>query len=449
MANDAWSRPAPSANSSANITRRGFLKSAAVVGGVAALPCIVPGTALGLNGAVPASERIVMGGLGIGGRGTGVLNWMLPEKDVQFVAICDAKKTSREAVKRTIDNKYGNSDCAMYSDMREFLAKRTDIDALLIATGDRWHALASVMAMRAGKDVYSEKPSSMTIAEGQAVVETARRYGRVYQSGIQRLSEDNFTFANELLRTGRLGKVHTVYAHIAPWDAAEMRHDWLPAQPEPPRDEVDWDQWLGPCPWRPYNAEYTRGGWRGHYDFHTSCIGEWGAHTFAQCQVAIGAAETSAVHYTYVNNPTGDGMVAQFDNGIKMVLSRGDKYWHGSCGVRYEGTEGWVAIADGYSKPEVSNPALLSDFSKLVNDYIARTGRPMNHVRDYFNCIKSRKLTVTNPVVMHRSMSTVHAANICMWLKRDMQYDPKKEEFINDAEANRLRSRAMREPYII
>ncbi len=414
-----------------------------------AIPCLVPGSALGLNGTVPPNERIVLGGMGVGGRGTGVLQWMLPEKDVQFVAICDAKKSQREAIKRLVDNKYGNSDVKMYRDMRDFLATRTDIDALLIATGDRWHALASIMAMRAGKDVYSEKPSAMTIAEGRAVVDTAKRYGRVYQSGIQRLSEDNFTFANELLRTGRLGKIHTVRAHIAPWDAAEMRYDWLPAEPEPSKDEVDWDQWLGPCPWRPYNSAYVRGGWRGFYDFHTSCIGEWGAHTFCQCQVAIGATDTAAVKYHYVNNPTGDGMVTEFANGIKMVLSRGDQWWHGSCGVRYEGTEGWVAIADGYSKPEVSNPAFLADYRKLVNDYICRTGRPMNHVRNLFDCIKSRRLTAANPEVMHRSMSTVHAANICMWLKRDMTYDPVKEEFVNDAEANRLRSRAMREPWII
>jgi predicted dehydrogenase len=431
------------------LSRRQFLRRSALGAALISAPSLIPGTALGLNGSVCPSERIVLGGLGVGNRGTGVLTWMLPEKDVQFVAICDAKKSSREAVKRLVDGKYDNADCKMYGDLREFLATRTDIDALLIATGDRWHATASVLAMRSGKDVYSEKPSSMTIAEGQAVVETARRYGRVYQTGTQRLSEDNFTFSNELLRLGRLGKVHTVRAHIAPWDAAEMRYDWLPAEPQPAKEEVDWDQWLGPCPWRPYNSAYTRGGWRGYYDFHTSCIGEWGAHTFAQCQVAIGAADTSAVEYKYVNNPTGDGMVTRFGNGIEMVLSRGDQWWHGSCGVRYEGTEGWVAIADGYAKPEVSTPEMLGDFSKLVKDYVARTQRPMSHVRDFFNCVKSRRLTVANPVMMHRSMSTVHAANICMWLKRDLKYDPVKEEFVNDADANRLRSRAMREPWII
>lgn len=430
-----------------SLSRRSFLHQSALAAGALAAPVIVPGSALGLNGAVAPSERIVLGGIGIGGRGSGVLNWMLPERDVQFVAVCDAKRSQRESVKRMVDNRYGNQDCATYRDIREFLALRTDIDAVLIATGDRWHALASVMAMRSGKDVYSEKPSSMTIAEGQAVVETARRYCRVYQTGLQRLSEDNFTCANELLRTGRLGKIHTVRAHIAPWDAAEMSHDWLPAEPEPPRDEVDWDQWLGPCPWRPYNVAYTQGRWRGYYDFHTSCIGEWGAHTFGQCQVAIGAANTSAIRYGYVKNATGDGMVTEFANGIKMVLQL--EGWHGSCGVRYEGTEGWVAVADGYRRPEVSSPALLDDYSKLVKDYIARTGRPMSHVRDFFDCVKSRRLTVANPEVMHRSMSTVHAANICMWLKRDMLYDPIKEEFANDVEANRLRSRAMRAPWII
>jgi predicted dehydrogenase len=430
------------------LTRRRFLKQAAFL---AAAPYVVPASALGRGGRVAPSERIVLGGIGIGRRGSHDLSWMLPEADVQFVAICDARKERREAVKQMVDKRYGNKDCAMYRDTRQFLAKRTDIDAVLIATGDRWHALASIMAMRAGKDVYSEKPSCMTIAEGRAVEETARRYRRIYQTGTQRLSEGNFIFANELLRTGRLGEVHTVRAHIAPWDAAEMSHEWLDAETQPPKDEVDWDQWLGPCPWRPYNSAYTRGKWRGYYDFHTSCIGEWGAHTFAQCQVAIRAANTAAMEYEYVKNESGDGMVTRFSNGIRMILERDTarNIWHGSCGVRYEGTEGWVAVADGYSEPDVSPPGLIDDFRKVVHEYTARTRRPVSHVRDFFDCVKSRRPTVANPEVMHRSMTTVHAANICMWLKRDIRYDPVAEEFIDDPEANRLRSRAMREPWII
>ena len=168
----------PIPNSS--LSRRRFLKKSAAASAVFAVPCIIPASALGRGGAVAPSERIVMAGIGINSRGGGDLSWMMGEKDVQFVAICDIRKDRREAVKAAIDNKYGTKDCTMHRDIREFLAERTDIDGVLIATGDHWHALASILAMRAGKDVYSEKPSCMTIAEGQAVVETANKYCRVY-----------------------------------------------------------------------------------------------------------------------------------------------------------------------------------------------------------------------------------------------------------------------------
>ncbi len=431
------------------VSRRRFLKQAAVAGGVLAAPLLVPARVLGLNGAVPPSEKIVMGGIGIGNRGSHDLRWMLPEKDVIFVACCDPQKSRRERVKKIVDDYYGNHDFKLYDDTREFLAERTDIDAVLSTTGDRWHAQAAIRAMRAGKDVYSEKPSCMTIAEGQQVVATAARYGRVYQTGTQRLSEANFVFAIEAARTGLLGKVHTARAHIAPWDAAEMRHDWLPGEPLPADGSVDWDQWLGPCPWRPYNPTYCRGGWRGFYDFHTSCIGEWGAHTFAQAQAGLNKLDTSPVEYQYVKNESGDGMHTRFADGTVMILERGNRWWHGSCGMRFEGSEGWVSVADGYSRPECSSPALLAEFNRVVRDYVARTRRPLSHVRDFFDCVKSRRQTVANASVMYHSMTTVHAANICMWLKRDLKYDPDKAEFINDAEANRLRSRAQRAPWII
>jgi predicted dehydrogenase len=431
------------------LSRRQYLKRTAAAAGAACLaPTVIPASALGRGGAVAPSERIVMGAIGLGSRGEYDLKWLLRESDIQFVAICDARRVRREAIKQIVDKHHGNSDCQMYPEMREFLATRPDIDALLIATGDRWHSLAAILAMRAGKDVYSEKPSCMTIAEGREVVETARRYGRIYQTGVQRLSEANFVTAIELARSGRLGQIHTVRAHIAPWDAAEMSHAWLPEEPEPPKDEVDWDAWLGPCPWRPYNVTYVQGGWRGHYDFHTSCIGEWGAHTFAQSQAGINALHTSAIEYNYVKNSSGDGMVTKFGNGVQMILSRGDTWWHGSCGMRFEGSDGWVSSGDAYDQPEVSSPGLLEDGKKVLADYMERTGRPMNHMRNFLDCVRSRAQTVANPDVMHHSMSTVHAANICMWLKRDLKYDPIKEEFVNDPEANRMRTRAQRAPYI-
>lgn len=435
---------------STTLNRRQVLRAAAAAGAASFLPTIIPARALGRDGATAPSERITMAGIGIGSRGQFDLGWMLPEKDVQFVAICDARKARREAVKRIIDQHNGNSDCQMYPEMREFLATRTDIDAVLLATGDRWHALGAILAMRSGKDVYSEKPSCMTVAEGRAVVETARRYGRIYQTGVQRLSEPHHVIAIELARQGLLGEIKTVRCHIAPWDAAEMSHAWLPAEPQPSKEVCDWDAWLGPCPWRPYNSSYVRGQWRNYYDFHTSCIGEWGAHTFAQGQAGIDASYTSGSEYHYVKNDSGDGMHVKFANGITMVLERDreKKIWHGSCGMKFEGTEGWAAAADSYSEPELSSASLLPEGKKLLAEYMERTGRPMSHVRNFFDCVKSRQQTVANPDVMHHSMSTVHAANICMWLKRDVKFDPVNEKFVNDPEADRFLVRAQREPWI-
>ena len=431
---------------SERISRRGFLAAtAAAVAG----PMVVPASVLGKGGATPPSERITAAGIGIHGRGSGDMEWLLGNDDVQVLAICDIWKQQREKIKAMVDNHYGNKDCAMYRDIREFLVERPDIDAVLIATGDHWHAQASVRAMRAGKDVYTEKPSCMTIAEGEAVVDAARKYGRVYQTGTQRLSEANHVFAIEMARTGRLGKVHTVYAHIAPWDSAKMGNDWKPAEELPPQDVVDWDIWLGPCPWRPYNRAYVSGDWRGVYDFHTSCIGEWGAHTFAQAYAGLDVNGKPPCKYQYVDNDSGDGMVCTFPNGQKMVLSRGDKYWYGSCGERFDGERGWVGAADGYSMPDASSPELLAEYKQVVGEYVARTGRSLDHMRNFLDCVKSREEAVANALVMHNSMTAVHAANICMWLGRDLEFDPETKMFVNDDEANRMRARAQREPWVI
>jgi predicted dehydrogenase len=346
-----------------------------------------------------------------------------------------------------VDGKYGTKDCATYSDLRRFLAERTDVDAVLIATGDRWHAPASVLAMRAGKDVFCEKPACLTMAQGQLVVETARSYGRVYQTGAQRLSEANHVFAIEMARTGRLGKIHTAYADIRWRDG--MRRDWLPAEAEPPKEELDWDAWIGSCPWRPYNPGYVNGGgWYHFYDFATD-VAMWGAHTVAQVLPGLDLAGVSSIDFEY-DSPD-SAMVTRFSNGIKMVLARGPdcNYWHGSCGERFDGPEGWAAAADGYSRPDVSSPALLAEYRKVVGEYMARTQRPMNHVRDFLNCVKSRRAPVAGPEVMYKSMIICLAADICEQMKRNLKFDLLKAEFIGDPEANRLRSRAMREPWCV
>jgi predicted dehydrogenase len=432
------------------VTRRQFVKrGTAAAAGAVALPYFIPASALGRGGAVAPSERIVLGAIGIGGRGTHDLGWMIGEADVQFAAVCDVRKGQRESAKNTVDGKYGNQDCVAYRDLRELLA-RPDLDAVLIATGDRWHALASTLAMRAGKDVYCEKPSCLNMAEGRMVVETARASGRVYQTGAQRLSEPNHVFAIEMARSGRLGPIHTVYADCR-WRGGS-RVDWLPAEPEPPREELDWDVWLGPTPWRPYNAGYANGnGWYNFHDLATD-VAMWGAHTVAQALAGLDLTGVRFIEFEYAGP---DATIAtRLSNGVKLVLFRvpGDvwqpcAYWHGSCGERFDGPEGWAAAADGYTQPDVSSPALLAEYRKVLAEYQGRTQRPMNHARDFLNCVRSRRTTVANPEVMFRSMSICLAADLCEQLQRNLKFDLVQAEFVGDPEADRMAKRAMRAPY--
>lgn len=436
----------------ARLARREFLKRGAMAAGAVAVPWLIPASALGRGGTVAPSERIVMGGIGIGGRGSYDLGWLITQKEVQWVAVCDLAKNRREAAKNVVDSKYGNKDCAAYGDMRQLLAERTDVDAVLIATGDRWHALASIWAMRAGKDVYCEKPACLTMAQGQAVVETARRYGRIYQTGAQRLSEPHHVFAIEMARSGRLGPIHTVYADIRWRDG--MRRDWLPAEPEPAKDELDWDLWVGPSPLRPYNRGYVNGGgWYHYYDFATD-VAMWGAHTVAQALAGLDLDDVAFIEFEYAGPDA--TMMTRLSNGVKLVLYRvaGSvwekcEYWHGACGERFDGPEGWAAAADGYSRPDVSSPALLLDYKKVLAEYTARTQRQLNHMLDFLDCIRSRRTTVANPEVMYRSMCICLAADICEQVKRNLKFDLRKGEFVGDPEANRMRSRAMRVPYTV
>jgi predicted dehydrogenase len=418
--------------------------------GAVALPYFIPASALGRNGALAPGNRIVMAGIGIGGRGTGDLRVMLTQGDVQVVAVCDVQKSKREAAKNLVDSHYGNSDCAVYADMRQLLAERTDVEGVLIATGDRWHALASVLAMRAGKDVYCEKPACLTMAEGRMIVETARRYGRVFQTGAQRLSESPHVAAIEMARSGRLGPIHTVYADCR-WRGG-FRHDRLPVEAEPPKADFDWDLWLGPSPWRPYNGAYVNGGgWYNFEDLATD-IAQWGAHTVAQALAGLDMTNVTSMDFEFAGPD--QTMVTRLSNGVKLVLYRQAgsvwdpcQYWSGSCGERFDGTEGWAGAADGYTKPDVSSPALLKDYKKVIAEYVGRTQRTVNHVRDFLDCIRSRRAPVADPEVMFRSMSICLAADICEKLKRNLKFDLFKAGFVGDPEANRLLNRAMRAPY--
>jgi hypothetical protein len=421
--------------SRSDFSRRRFLTSTLKAGGLLLAPQIVRGSVLGLNGAVPPSERIVLGGIGLGSRGTYDLGCLMAERDVQFVAVCDVKAARRAAIKEKADEKYGNRDCATYRDLRDLLA-RSDIDAVLIATGPNWHATASILAAEAGKDVYCEKPCTKNIAQSLALRDTFRRTGRVFQAGTQRRSLPNFMYAVDLARCGRLGKLQTLYAH--PGGLATSMSGWAPAEPEPAKDQVDWDLYLGPAAWRPFNNKWLDG-----FSFEKGggltgggCL-EWGSHCVDLCQWANNADKTAPITY----EPHGDELHAHYANGVKLVARDNGWIGLGSCPIRFEGDTGWVETGDD-GDLAASAPALLANKRAKVSGYPANF-----HLRDFLDCVKSRAQTRANAEAACQSHIACHAANIALYLKREVKFDPVKNEFIGDEQANRLRSEALREPW--
>lgn len=430
-------------------TRRAFLKRAGAAIGASLAPLIVPARVLGRGGGVAPSNRIVLGGIGLGNRGRQVLEVMMAEKDVQFIATCDVQAKQRASVKTMVDEAHGNKDCATYRDLRELLA-RPDIDAVIIATGDRWQALGGILAAKAGKDVYCEKPCGLTMGECQALSDTMRTTGRVFQAGTQRRNVPNYQFAVHLAHSGKLGRLHTLQGGIL---RLGRLHQWLPPEPEPPKNEVDWDLFLGPAGWRPYNSAYVAGRkWKQYHDFISGAnLLEHGAHSIDICQWANRADNTAPVAY----EPEGDAIHARYANGVKLefrptgwigqpsrVSGEGEYGSTGTCPVRFEGDEGWIETG-GFGAIELHPASLREEW----RHFTMRGTDPSLHIREFLDCVKSRGAPAANHNVMRHSHVTCHAAAIAWQLGRRLVFDPAKEEFVGDDAANRMRSRALREPW--
>jgi predicted dehydrogenase len=440
-------------------TRRRFGRSLAGAGAAAAAATPLLGQASGQaagqsasapSGPVAPNDQLVFAGIGLHTRGQYDLTRLLKDQRVRFVGIADIRESSREAVKSIVDKHYQNNDCKMYRDPGEVLA-RPDIDAVLIATSDRWHGPMAMWTAQSGKDMYIEKPGAMSIHESYAMADNVRRYGVVYQSGAQRRNQFAFEFAVGLARSGKLGRLLAVHADTAiglgTVDAGG--HSWWPAQsPEPDPLVLDWDKWLGPCLWRPWNSAYPDRGRGEFWDFHAGLL-EWASHTVAMAQWAADMEHTEPVEYI-PEGPTfrGDGLIERYSiycryaNGVQLVLRNHSWMGLGSCSNRFEGTEGWVEVGDS-GRIEVS-PNLKS----LVPTRIGPKGDATNdHIHEFIQSIRSRIAPRANAEVTCHTHVASHAAWICAQLNRKLTWDPAKRMFLNDEEANRMRGRAYREPW--
>ncbi len=442
-----------------HMSRRSFLKTAALsTAGAAAGPNIIPGSALGLAGAAAPSERITLGFIGLGTMMPTHIGHFIGMPECEVVAVCDVESIRLERTQERINDHYaehngaGSYDgCAIYKDFRELTA-RDDIDAVVIATPDHWHAIQAITAMRAGKDVYCEKPISLTISEGQAVAAVVEETGAVFQTGSQLRSEDGVRRACELVRNGYIGELHTVHVNPGNWPPVKVGHE-LPEEPVP--DGLDWDMWLGQAPWRPYNAIYAphidEGGWpewRLYFEFAGGNITDFGAHDFDIAQWGMGRDGSGPVAVTPASDWDQTLMAFQYDDGVTMYYGGARDPENRPIGGRaqeFVGDEGRVIVRGGSMS---AYPAALADVS--LDDDDVRLYENENHWKDWIECIKERRRPIANVEVGHGSATVCHLANIAYLLDRPIAWDPETQSFPDgDEEAEAYLSREMREPWTL
>jgi predicted dehydrogenase len=423
--------------------RREFLRKAAgVAGGAAAFPYIVSSSVFGAEGKVAPSNRIVMGCIGVGGQGTGNMQGFLGKNEVQVVAVCDVDRRQRNQAKKKVDGKYGNSDCKEYLDFREVI-EREDIDALSLATPDHWHSIPVVMAARAGKDMYGEKPLARTIREGRAMVEAVTRYGRIWQTGSWQRSVANFHHGCELVRNGRIGKVHLVEVGLPTGGATDNR----PVQPVP--EGVDWDFWLGPAPWVPYRG-VMHWDWRWMMDYSGGQLTDWAGHHIDIAHWGLGLDRTGPVEIEGKGVYPKDGIfdaateykfTCKYANGLTMVVAN-DRQQPKGMGAVWYGEKGWIHVDRGRSTSDP--PTLLKE---VIGPDEIKLYESRDHHQNFLDCVKSRKETITPIEIAHRSISVGLLGEIAMLTGRKLKWDPEKEIFHGDDGANRLLSRPFRGPW--
>ena len=437
-------------------TRRQFLHQSAAFG----VPLIVSAAALGRDDKPAPSKRITVGAIGCGGMGTGDIRALLDDERVQVVAVCDVNKESagywnnsvagREPAKRLVEEKYAKETkagtykgCDTYADFRDLLARK-DIDAVVVSTPDHWHAIPVVMAAKAGKDIYCQKPLSLTVAEGRAMSDAVKKYKRVFQTGSQQRSDKNFRRACELVRNGRIGKLKTVRVGL-PAGRPDYAKTGDKKKPEPVPKGFDYDLWLGPAPEAPYAPARCLINFRWIYDYSGGQVTDWGGHHPDCAQWGMGTEHTGPVEIRNAkgvfppddlwNTATEYYFEAVYADGVTMIVSDKEK-----MGVKWEGADGWVSADRG--KHDASSKDVLESKigEKETHLYVSD-----NHYRNFIDCVISRKETAAPAETAHRSITICHLGNIAMRLGREkLKWDPVKEQFIDDAAANKMLSRPYR-----
>ncbi len=430
-------------------TRRDFLKSASAAAiGAMGIPLFIPSSALGRSGTVAPGNRITIGCIGVGGMGTGNMNSFLGIPEAQIIAVCDVDAKHRAEARSTVETRTGRKGVAEYNDFRELIA-RTDLDAVSIAVPDHWHALIATAAAKAGLDIYGEKPLGYTIAEGRAIVDAVDRYGVVWQTGSWQRSVRNFRTACELVRNGRIGKVHTVRVGLPAGYSVSEQGGFRPA---PVPEGFDYDMWLGPAPGVPYCPNRCHWNFRWISDYSGGQLTDWAGHHCDIAQWGMGTELTSPVEIEGVGEfpKAKDGLfdtaksyrfVCTYKEGFTMIVADRDQQPKG-MGVHFEGTDGWIWVdREGF---DASSKSILASVIGPGEIHLYKSD---DHHQNFLDCVRSRAATITPARVAHRSIMIGHLGLIAMKLRRKVRWNPEAERFLDDPEADRLLSRPMRSPW--
>lgn len=424
--------------------RRKFIKTTVTTAlGITVFPHIIPASALGKNGQVPPSDRIVMGAIGVGSMGTGNMIGFLNKKETQFVAVCDVDEKRNNKAKQLIDQTYKNSDCRKYHDFREFL-ENEKLDAVSIALPDHWHAIISVAVANKGMDIYGEKPLARSIKEGRAIVDAVEQNNIIWQTGSWQRSVPNFHHACELIRNGRLGKI--TYVEVGLPDGGKSIGT-PPVMPVP--EGLDWNFWLGPAPTRSYRG-VCHWDWRWIMDYSGGQLTDWAGHHVDIAHWGLGLDRSGPVEVEgegiypregIYNVPVEYDIHYMYENGMKMRVANRSRLPQG-MGATWYGEKGWINVDRG---------GLTADDPKILDEKIGegdiKLYESKDHHQNFLDCVKSRKETITPAEIAHRSISVALIGEIAMLTGKKLQWDPVKEQFIGNEIANRLLFRPYRKPW--